>query len=250
MSSHVLHVLRVARPLLILAGLITVVSLAAGFGSASLKSTYQIGLIDLIAVIGIYTFVGNSGVFSFGHISFMAIGAYVFALLTIPPAIKGGIIPGAPGPIVNVQMAVLPATVVSMFAAGLFALIIAMALMRLSGLAAGVATFGILVIVNTVIASADNITGGRNTLVGVPTNHGMFATLPWTLMALAAAYAFTVSRWGLRLRASREDEFAARAAGISVTRERTIAFVISGLLCGLAGVAYANALGSISADAF
>ena len=54
----------------------------------ALQRTVIEALIKLIVVIGLYIFVGNSGVFSFGHVAFMAIGGYVSAILTIAPAKK------------------------------------------------------------------------------------------------------------------------------------------------------------------
>ena len=48
----------------------------ASLGSPVLQNVLVNLLINLILVVGLYTFVGNSGVFSFGHIAFMAIGAY------------------------------------------------------------------------------------------------------------------------------------------------------------------------------
>ena len=47
-------------------------------------------LINLILVVGLYIFVGNSGVFSFGHIGFMAIGAYTAGLLRDPRVDEAG----------------------------------------------------------------------------------------------------------------------------------------------------------------
>ena len=54
------------------------------------------GLINLIAVVGLYVFAGNSGVLSFGNVAFMAIGAIRSALLTMPAAAKGVFLPDLP----------------------------------------------------------------------------------------------------------------------------------------------------------
>ena len=53
-------------------------------------------LINLILVVGLYVFVGNSGVFSFGQIGFMAIGAYTAATLRIPEVTKNVLYPTMP----------------------------------------------------------------------------------------------------------------------------------------------------------
>jgi branched-chain amino acid transport system permease protein len=62
------------------------------------------------------------------------------------------------------------------------------------------------------------------------------------------AYAYQRSRFGRMLRATREDPAAARATGISVYRQRLIAFSLSGALAGLAGGLYVHQLGLIAPD--
>ena len=45
-------------------------------------------VVMMIITLGFQIFTGNSGVISYGHVGFMAIGAYASAILTIPPSIK------------------------------------------------------------------------------------------------------------------------------------------------------------------
>jgi branched-chain amino acid transport system permease protein len=73
---------------------------------------------------------------------------------------------------------------------------------------------------------------------------------PWLLGTLLVAFVFQRSRLGLRLRASREDEFAAEAGGIDIGWTRMAAFVISAGVMGVGGSLYALSLGSYSADDF
>ena len=47
-------------------------------------------------MVGLYVFVGNSGVLSFGNVAFMAVGAYVSALLTMKAAAKSVFLPDLP----------------------------------------------------------------------------------------------------------------------------------------------------------
>jgi branched-chain amino acid transport system permease protein len=68
--------------------------------------------------------------------------------------------------------------------------------------------------------------------------------------ALFAAYAYQRSRFGLALRAAREDEFSARAAGIDIPLQRLIAFVISAFFMGIGGVLQAHFIGSIAVKNF
>jgi branched-chain amino acid transport system permease protein len=132
----------------------------------------------------------------------------------------------------------------------LFAAVAATPLMRLSGLAAGIGTFSLLIIVNVVASNWTAVTRGQETMIGVPIDLTSGQALVWACIAIVVAYAFQQSRIGLRLRASREDEVAARSLGVGVLLERTVAFALSAFFVGVAGALYAHYLGSFGAEAF
>ena len=77
-------------------------------------------------------------------------------------------------------------------------------------------------------------------MIGVPQTTTMRTTLLWVILAIVVAYFFKQSRNGLRLRASRENDRAARSVGVHVARERYIAFALSGFVCGLIGALYGH----------
>jgi branched-chain amino acid transport system permease protein len=224
--------------------------LAWGIGSDSLDRIVIGAVIDLIVVVGLYSFVGVSGVFSFGHAAFMAVGAYAGAIFVIPPQTKHAILPDLPGFLADVQLAPLPATLAAGGIAALLALILSAPLARLSGLTAGLATFALLNIVNVVARNWQEVTRGTAGIAGIPTTTTIGVALGWALAAMTAAWAFQRSGIGLRLRASREDEAAARAIGIGVAAERAIALVVSAFFVGAAGALYGMFIGSFNPDAF
>ena len=76
-------------------------------------------------------FVGNSGVLSFGQMSFMSIGAYTTALLTLPLVQKGFLLPDLPTFLANAEVAALPAALVAGVAALIFGLILVVPIVRL-----------------------------------------------------------------------------------------------------------------------
>ena len=71
-------------------------AIAAEFAPTVVQRRVTQGLINLVAVVGLYVFVGNSGVLSFGNVAFMAVGAYVSALLTMKAAAKSVFLPDLP----------------------------------------------------------------------------------------------------------------------------------------------------------
>jgi branched-chain amino acid transport system permease protein len=207
-------------------------------------------LIDIVLVVGLQIFIGNSGVLSFGHMSFMAIGAYVGAILTIPPLLKSSLLPALPPFIRNSQLGTIPAIAIAAAVAAAVALVVAIPLMRLSGIAASLSTFAFLLVIYTVASNWDQVTRGRETMLGVPANTTMFRALLGSIVAILVAYVFQGSSTALRLRASREDDVAATASGIWVARDRTVAFVLSAAVVGVGGFLFAQQFGVFNPDEF
>ena len=251
----VLHALRTGlRAVWPLPALLVLVVVAAEIawatGGPVTKGVVVVALINLILVVGLYIFVGNSGVFSFGSIGFAAVGAYTSGLLAIPSDQKEILQPELPGFIAQTSFGSLSATLMGGLVAALVAAAFAIPLMRLSGLAAGLATFAMLVIIRTVANSWTEVTNGAAGLSGIPVTTSKDAALLWALMAIAVGFAFQSSGLGLRLRGSREDDVAARSLGIGVRTERRVAWVVHGFIMGVGGGLYGQYLGSFNASFF
>ena len=181
-------------PLFALAALSCLVALLGmTFGPDSLDRVVVGMVINLIVVVGLYIFVGISGVFSFGHAAFMAIGAYAGAILVIPPETKPFILPDLPGFLTGVRWDALPATIAAGGLAAAVALVLAVPLVRLSGLTAGLATFAVLIVVNVVAKNWQQVTHGTAGIAGIPTTTTITAALGWALVAMTVAWAF--QRW-------------------------------------------------------
>jgi len=222
----------------------------ASRGGASEDQIVLTALINLFFVVALYIFVGLSGVLSFGHMSFGAVGAFTAAILVIPTEVKPSLFFGMPNVLVHAHASPLASVIVGGLVAAAFSLVVGIPLMRLNGLAASLATFALLLIVNNVAINWSSVTGGASGVSAVPTTTSLIDVLGWVLVAVLVAFLFQESSWGLRLRASREDEVAARGAGISVVTARTIAWVISAFFTGAAGALYGEFLGSFNASAF
>ena len=240
-------------PFSTLAVLALLVLLIAGVGIAGgtvLERVVIDTLIKLVVVLGLSVFVGNSGVLSFGHVSFGAIAAYSSAWFTLPLAAKKLFLPKLPAFILATQLGLAPAAAIGMTAAAVFALAVGVIIVRLSGIAASIATLAWLAIVNTVLANSDSLTRGTSSLIGLPLAVGPITATSCALGALTVALVFKYSRLGLMLQASREDEVAASASGIPVRRVRLIAFVLSAALVALGGVLQGHFLGVLTVGQF
>jgi branched-chain amino acid transport system permease protein len=236
-------------PLVSLALLVLTVAGLGSLGSGSLDRTVITMLINLVLVVGLYAFVGTSGVFSFGQMSFMAIGAYTSAVLTVPPDTKSVLLPDLPGFLQTVNTATIPSLLIAGAVSAVAALIVSLPLMRLSGLSAGLATFTLLIIIN-VVAENWSALGETSGITGIPITTGFWSALAWALIAMLIAFIFQRSSFGFRLRASREDDLAARAVGVHVARERRLGFILSAFIVGIGGGLFGQFIGSFNPDAF
>jgi branched-chain amino acid transport system permease protein len=241
---------RLATPLQLAvpAGLVVAVGIATTFASASNEIYFLDALVSVAVVVAIYVFVGNSGVLSFGQISFVAVGAFVAGVMTIPLESKTGVLPQL-FPILrdhtigNTASLFLAAAV-----GGVFAFLVGLPLMRLSGLAAGIATFAVLEITHNLLREWTKIGPGATTLSLVPESTGAREATVGALIVIGVAFAYQRSRLGRLLRATREDPAAATGVGVSVHRQRLWAFTVSGALAGFAGGLLVHELGSITTE--
>lgn len=235
---------------LLLSILVVGVSELVTLGGATLERIAVAMVINLIVVVGLYVFVGISGVFSFGQVSFMAIGAYTTGILSIPTDTKDVIFTSMPSALRHVHVGTVPAILAGGVVAALVAAVFAVPLSRLSGLVAGLGTFAFLLIVNVVASAWTAVTNGTTGMSAIPVTTTLTRTLIFAVAAIVAAFAYQSSRFGRRLRTSREDEVAARAIGVNVGLERGFSFVMSALIVGMAGGLYASYLGNIDPSAF
>ncbi|HEU5063488.1 MAG TPA: branched-chain amino acid ABC transporter ATP-binding protein/permease [Solirubrobacterales bacterium] len=225
------------------------VAVGAG-GTPAFEETVTLILCNLIIVLGLQVFIGNSGVYSFGQLGFAASGAYVAALLTISPAFTALQTPELPRLIVDAQLDPLLATLIAAVVGGLMAAVVGWPLMRTSTLAIPISTFAFLIVAYNVLANWDPVTGGSSGLVSIPRTTDVTSAGLWAGVAVVVALVFKWSASGYRLQASREDEVAARSIGIGLMRERLIAFTISGTLCAIGGALAVHQSGVLSPSTF
>ena len=202
----------------------------------------------LVASMGVAN--GFTGVFSLGHVGFVAVGAYVSGILSLPLAAKHAYLPDLPAWLASLSLSFLPATIVAGLVCVVLAIIVGAPLMRLSGYFVSVATLGFLIIVNVVLINAVDFTRGARTFTGVPLETTLAWAVGWLVVTLVILARIVYSPLGRRYRAVREDTIAARAVGIKVLPTRLSAFALGAFFAGVGGSLYGHYLGSFSPASF
>ena len=189
---------------------------------AAYGSVVQFVLINMILAISIY-FTLNTGLLSLANAGFMAIGAYVSAVLTLR----------AGTPLVFNLLA-------GALTAALAGFLLGLPVLRLRGIYLAIATIGFGEIIRIIAINFDKFTGltllgGAQGLSGVP----KLTTLPMLLITLAFLIFLLIqlqrSRTGRALAAIRQDESVAATMGIHVFAYKVLAFVLGAFVAGLAG---------------
>jgi branched-chain amino acid transport system permease protein len=202
--------------------------------------------VSLCAVLAFQVYSGNSGVVSFGHTAFMGIGAYLSAWITMPPAMLKVTLPNLPVWLGGYELPLVLSLAVVLVAGLIVGVITGLPVARLSGASASIATLGILIIVYSTLAAAQDLTGGNRAFYGIPRVISLPVALALAAGFILVARVFRESRWGLGLRAVRDDTAAARGVGIAPFRASLIGWTLSAALGMVAGAAYGHMLGAFT----
>lgn len=230
--------------------MVAIALLTHWIGSPILTRFVTVMYIDLILVLGLQMYMGNSGIVAFAHIGFMGIGAYASALFSMSPTMKSLALPDLYPILADVQIPFFWAVMVGAGVAAAVAAVVGWPLMRLSDFAAVITQFALLVILHTIFVHWSAITNGPRTLFGLDRHTYMFGALGWALALLAGAFWFKESKLGLQLRASRDEYTAAAGVGINIVFVRWVGFVVSAFFAGIGGALWAHFILSFQPSAF
>ncbi|MEK6719697.1 MAG: branched-chain amino acid ABC transporter permease [Chloroflexota bacterium] len=206
--------------------------------------------INLMVVLSLQIFTGNSGLLSFAHVGFMGIGAYVSAVLTMTPEAKAFAIPDLYPALVPVTLPFIPAVLIGGLVAAVVAAVVTFPIMRLREAASVISTFALLVIIQVILAHWHELTNGPRSLFGLQPYTDLPTAALWGVIFIVVAWVFRHSSIGLRLRASQDSEPAALTIGVNVVRLRWIAFIVSAFIAGFAGGLWAHFVTTFSPRAF
>lgn len=233
------------RPLMVLAaGVVLAIVLVPALGSSFAVTFGFQFLIWISLALSWSMFSGNSGYASFGHGVFFGIGTYIAAAVLretdlpfVVPMLAAGVV------------------------AGLLALVVGVAVFsssRFAGDLFGLVTLAMAFIVITVVSNVSFLDGGTGvfvrehtagTWIGSSTRNLFIVAALLVAVCGAVSIAASTTRWGVALRAIRDDEAVAESLGVPTYRYKVVTFAISGALGGLAGAPQAVFLGYVEVGA-
>jgi branched-chain amino acid transport system permease protein len=181
---------------------------------------------------------GFTGQFSIGHAGFMAVGAYSSAYFTVTygKAVEASF--GFLGDTLSSSVVLIIAILIGAIVAALAGLMVGIPSLRLKGDYLAIVTLGFAEIIRIVILNIDAVGGATGYTVPGYANFlwvGIFAVI-----TVVVVHNIVKSDAGRALVSIREDELAAEAMGVNVTRYKVTSFVIGSSFAGIAGVLFAH----------
>ena len=228
-------------------------------GSKSMAVTVlQKGAVYALIAVSMNLLNGFTGLFSLGQAGFMLIGAYSYAILTIPMAKRAAVYQYYDGGIVQFTIGMIPALLIAGVVAALFAALIGMPVLRLKGDYLAIATLGFAEIIRAFIQwdAIGPLTNGSNLLKTYPTLKTAMPgnTVLFTFIVVGICIGLILllinSTYGRAFKAIRDDEIAAEAMGINLFHHKQMAFVISCFFAGIGGALLAMYQGTLQANGF
>ncbi|WP_308653379.1 branched-chain amino acid ABC transporter permease [uncultured Anaerococcus sp.] len=209
--------------------------------SANILSRYWQGILNLICInmimaVSLNLTVGVLGQINLGHAGFMAIGAYSAGLF-----LKTGIVTGLPAFVLSL--------IVGGFVAAIFGILIGLPVLRLTGDYLAIVTLAFGEIIRVLIENLD-FTGGAQGLAGIPTTKDFWKFFFMAVFVITMIFTWAESRHGRTVLSIRDNELAAEACGINITKYKTQAFTLSAIFAGIAGALYAQNIGVLAANIF
>jgi branched-chain amino acid transport system permease protein len=268
---------RFITPLTWLLVTVAIVGLSAG-RSPDLGGviSFLTGFATLVAIfavlsLGLNVQWGYTGIFNFGVVAFFMVGAYTAAIITKGPATTeyvryvggfGNKLDFIPFLDSEQWLPFLFGTAGAAIAAGALAFLLSIPTLRLREDYLAIATIGIAELLRRVTIEERGLVNSDRGLIGIPAPLEDLVNPPeykFIFFAIAVALViilFIALEWGIRspwgrvLKAIREDEITAAAAGKDIFAFKMQSFVVGAMIMGIGGAAYAYYSRSVSPDAF
>lgn len=256
--------------------------------SGMLFTVLKKGAVYTLVAVSMNLLNGFTGLFSLGQAGFMLLGAYTYAILTVPTDVRESVYYLFNGSVVNFSLqelfgalfgtsgvggavslvlGVLLALVLAGLVAALFAWLIGLPVLRLKSDYLAIATLGFAEIIRAIFQwdALGKITNGANMIKGFPDFSSFNITdgqgtvvlrlstfVPFlvVIVCIVLIVLLIKSSYGRAFKAIREDEIAAEAMGINLARHKMLSFCISAFFAGVGGALFAMYTANAQAKVF
>lgn len=210
------------------------------------------GAIYALVAVSMNLLNGFTGLFSLGQAGFMLIGAYTYAIFTIPLEARKAVYQYFDGGIISFTLPVIVAIIVAGIVTAIFAYLIGLPVLRLKSDYLAIATLGFAEIIRAFLQwdKLGPVTNGSNLLRSFPTFSSVL--YPFTIAGICIAIIVLLinSSYGRAFKAIRDDEIAAEAMGINLAHHKQLAFTISSFFTGVGGALLAMYQTTVQAAPF
>lgn len=210
------------------------------------------GAIYSLLAVSLNLLSGFTGLFSLGHAGFMLIGAYTYAIFTIPLNARDAVYQYFDGGIINFTVPVPVALIMAGAAAALCAFLIGLPVLRLKSDYLAIATLGFAEIIRAIFQwdKLGPVTNGSNLLRKFPAFSSTIFPFAVAGICITIIVLLINSSYGRAFKAIRDDEIAAEAMGINLAKHKQLSFTISSFFAGIGGALLAMFQTTVQAAAF
>lgn len=227
------------------------------FFAQNALDAYKLRILNLCAIytilaVSMNLINGFTGQFSLGHAGFMAVGAYVTAILTLSPEQKQVIYFIEPiRPFLgNLHLSFFPALMIAGLISAFFGLIIGVPTLRLKGDYLAIATLGFSEIIRVVFNNTVTITNGALGLKNIPEYTNLYWSWGWAIFTVFFIKRLVNSSYGRAMMGIRDNEVAAEAMGVNLFSHKIMAFLVGSFFAGIGGGLLANLITTIDPKTF
>ena len=219
-------------------------------GTSILFTVLKKGMIYALVTVSMNLLNGFTGLFSLGQAGFMLIGAYTYAIFSMPTAVKlGSTVYKYYDCAISLELGIFPALLLAGIFAAVFAALIGLPVLRLKSDYLAIATLGFAEILRAFFQwdAMGPVTNGANVLrqykdltkLRIPFTDIPFPPTLFCFLVAGVCIAIIVllinSSYGRAFKAIRDDEIAAEAMGINLFKHKEMSFVISSFFAGISG---------------
>lgn len=210
------------------------------------------GAIYSLVAVSMNLLNGFTGLFSLGQAGFMLLGAYTYAIFTIPVEMRAQVYQYFDGGVIQFTIPVFAAMILAGLVAALFAFLIGLPVLKLKSDYLAIATLGFAEIIRAIFQwdKLGVITNGSNLLRKYPVFKSVTFYFAVAGICIAIIVLLINSTYGRAFKAIRDDEVAAEAMGINLAKHKQLSFVISSFFAGISGALLAMFQTTIQASQF